>query len=162
MIKWLIPALVLSALSLFGGSVRIYNDSPYHLSARIIAADGSDQGSLSLAPQQQGLWQSSSGGNSAWSLTPYTVILTCKNGKQFGVINGVQQGATVTANSAIGPLFCEKDKKESSSSKGEEDGQSPTYNPNQVPFDPYPNQQGNTPGSADPHSSPGDPIWGPP
>ena len=141
--KFAVLAFVFSSVLLFGGSVRIYNDSPYQLSAKILAADGSHQGSLSLAPQQQTLWQDSSGGNSTWSLTPYTVILTCNNGKSFGTITGVSQGATVSTSTAQGPRFCEKNKDEDQQGqsstgkqpKQQQQGQTP-YNPNQEPFNP--------------------------
>ena len=183
--KFAVLAFIFSSVLLFGGSIRIYNDSPYKLTAKILAADGSHQGSLSLAPQQQTIWQDSSGGNSTWSLTPYTVILTCNNGKSFGTITGISQGATVSASIAQGPRFCEKNKDEeqqgqSSTGKKQQQEQTPfnpnqePFNPNQTPFDPAPNQ-GNPSqkdskgasnpdplGPADTHSSPGDPIWGPP
>ena len=193
--KFAILAFIFSSVLLFGGSVRIFNDSPYQLTADILAADGSHQGSLTLAPQQQAQWQDYSGTNSTWSQTPYTVILTCKNGKQFGTVNGVQQGGTVSVMSANGPRFCEKDKndqQQGQSSTGKQQAQQQQqqtpfnpnqepfnpnqepFNPNQTPFDPAPNQGspsqkdsqgGASPdplGPADPHSSPGDPIWGPP
>jgi hypothetical protein len=165
---------------LFGGSVRIFNDSIYQLTANILAADGSHQGSLSLAPQQQAQWQDFSGDNSTWSQTPYTIVLICKNGKTFGTITGVGQGGTVSVLSARGPLVCEKDKKdEQKNNKGSmsvpsqqqpfNPNQEP-FNPNQMPFDATPGQgqsdqqgqEGNSIGPTDPHSAPGDPIWGPP
>ena len=162
--------------------MRIFNDSIYQLTANILAADGSHQGSLSLAPQQQAQWQDFSGGNSTWSQTPYTIIFICKNGKTFGTITGVGQGGTVSVLSARGPLVCEKDKKDQQQSDKESMGvptdQQPfnpnqePFNPNQTPFDATPGQKqsgqqgqqqgGNSLGPADPHSAPGDPIWGPP
>jgi len=155
------------ATVLYGGSLRIFNDSPFTLKADILAADGSHRGSISVAPQHQAQWADNTGGNTTWSQTPYTVILTCKNGKQFGVINGVQQGGTVSAMSAQGPLFCEQDKK---TQQNEGMSKSP-LSPSQTPFDPNqtPNnaqEQGegasNFFGPADPQSAPTDPIWGPP
>ena len=181
-------ACIFSSVLLFGGSVRIFNDSPYELKADILAADGSHQASLTLAPQQPALWQDYSGGNSTWSQTPYTVILTCKNGKQFGTISGIGQGGTVSVMTANGPRFCDKDKKDqhdSGKSSGSEQQSQMPFNPNQEPFNPNQtpynpnqtpfeqgqqnpnNQQGGSGaqdplGPADPHSAPGDPIWGPP
>ncbi len=142
--------LLLFALStLSAASVRIMNDSPYLLHAEILAADGTSKGKLSIAPQQQSIWQDSYSGNTVWSQTPYTVVLTCKNGKVFGVISGIQQGATVTALSATGDLFCEPDKKG-------QDGQDATTPP-PPQREPPPKEW-----PADPSQSPGDPIWGPP
>lgn len=136
------------------------NDSPYTLYAEIVAADGSHKGKLTIAPQQQGNWQDNFSGNSSWSQTPYTVVLTCKNGKQFGVISGVQQGATITTLSATGNLFCEKDKKKDKKAapppSAEKEFQE-QFNPSQ--------DQSQSPGSAgpaDPSGSFGDPNWGPP
>lgn len=149
-IGFLFFLLTLSTLS--AASVRIMNDSPYPLHAEILAADGTSKGKLTLAPQQQSSWQDSYTGNAVWSQTPYTVVLTCKSGKVFGVIGGIQQGATVTALSAKGNLFCEPDKNE-----GQNGQQQPTPTP--------PTQQQNPPQTqspADPSQSPGDPIWGPP
>ncbi|WP_194848473.1 hypothetical protein [Candidatus Neptunochlamydia vexilliferae] len=142
-----ITILFLVALStLSAASVRIMNDSPYLLHAEVLSADGNSKGKLTIAPQQQSTWQDSYSGNNVWSQTPYTVILTCKNGKVFGVIGGIQQGATVTALSATGDLFCEPDKKQT------QDGQ-------QAPPE-QPSPQ--APQPADPSRTPGDPIWGPP
>lgn len=151
--KFVVLAFVFSSVLLFGGSIRIFNDSPYQLTADILAADGSHQGSLTLAPQQQAQWQDFSGGNSTWSQTPYTVILTCKNGKQFGTINGVQQGGTISVMSVNGPRFCEKDKND------QQQGQSSTVKQSQKD-----SQDGTTPNhlDPDPHGSISDPIWGPP
>ncbi len=182
--KFAVLAFVFSSVFLFGGSLRIFNDSPYQLTANILAADGSHQGSLTLAPQQQAQWQDFSGGNSIWSQTPYTVILTCKNGKQFGTINGVQQGGTVSVMSANGPRFCEKNKNDQQQGQSstrkpqsqQQQGQIPfnpnqePFNPNQTPFDSTSEQgkqsqndlQGDPLDPADPHNSPTDPIWGPP
>ena len=109
--KFIFAFLLFGITTLFAGSVRIMNDSPFPLNAEIIASDGSHKGKLSIAPQQQMTWQDSSSGATVWSQTPYTVIFTCKNGKQFGVLSGVQQGATVTALSSSGDRYCEPPKK---------------------------------------------------
>ena len=151
-----LPFLLLLG-TLTAGSLRIMNDSPYTLYAEILAADGSPKGKLTLAPQQQGNWQDNFSGNSVWSQTPYTVVLTCKNGKQFGVISGVQQGATVTALSATGDLFCEKDKKHDKKAAPPPSEEKQF----QEQFNSSPNQS-QSPGSADPSGSFSDPNWGPP
>src|SRR5690606_6501675 len=138
--------------TLFAGSVRIMNDSPYPLSAEILAADGTSQGRLALNPQQQLTWQSTSSGNSVLSQTPYTVIFTCKTGKQFGVITGVQQGATVNALSASGDRYCEPVKDQS-----QDNHSSKKSAPSQAWEDTR-----WSPGSADSQSSSNDSDWGPP
>lgn len=140
----LIPLLCISSL-FYGASVRIYNDSAYPLRADILSADGKHKGSLTLVPQQQALWQDNYGGNTTWSETPYTIILTCKNGKQFGTISNVEQGGTVSVMSARGPLYCEQDQnqqqgqqgsKENQSGKDQQNQQQPPFDPNQQPYNP--------------------------
>ena len=134
------------------------NDSPFPLHAEIIAADGSRKGKISIAPQQQITWQDSSSGANVWSQTPYTIIFTCKDGKQFGVLSGIQQGATVTALSSSGDRYCQPPKKK-------DDKQNSRSKEQTTPFTPSSPFEGQPPGSvgpADPSQSPGDPIWGPP
>lgn len=150
--RYLFAFLLFGNATIFAGSVRIMNDSPFPLNAEIIASDGSRKGKLSIAPQQQMTWQDSSSGAAVWSQTPYTVIFTCKNGKQFGVLSGVQQGGTVTALSSSGDRYCEPPKKEDQQQNSNKQDQNALFTPNA----PLENA------SPDPSSSPGDSIWGPP
>lgn len=155
----LVVFFLLLTIPLLGGTVRIMNDSPFPLHAEVISADGQSKGKLSLNPQQQLTWtDSSSSGTNVWSQTPYTVIFTCKNGKQFGVSSGIQQGGLVLALSSSGDRFCEPDKK-----KDDKSAKSSNRN---TPFDeetsPFQNDPPGSVGPADPHDAPGDPIWGPP
>ncbi|QVL57815.1 MAG: hypothetical protein KFB93_01690 [Simkaniaceae bacterium] len=152
-------ALALTAIStLFGGSVRIFNDSPYLLKAEVIASDGGSKGKMSINPQQQITWQDSSSGTNVWSQTPYTVIFTCKDGKQFGVLSGVQQGATVTALSSSGDRYCQPDKKKDDKSNSQNQQQTSPF----TPTNPFEDQAPGSVGPPDPSQAPGDPIWGPP
>lgn len=157
--KFIFAFLLFGITTLFAGSVRIMNDSPFPLNAEIIASDGSHKGKLSIAPQQQMTWQDSSSGAAVWSQTPYTVIFTCKNGKQFGVLSGVQQGATVTALSSSGDRYCEppKKKEDQQQNSKKQDQNSPF-----TPTNPFENEPPGSVGPADPSGSHGDPIWGPP
>ena len=59
--KVLLFAFIFSTTLLFGGSVRIFNDSSYELKAVIMSADGKTQGSMTIPPQQQSQWQERSG-----------------------------------------------------------------------------------------------------
>ena len=161
--------LLLVSGALFGGSVRIFNDSPYPLSAEILAANGASKGKVSIAPQQQSNWNDNATGNSVWSETPYTIVLTCKNGKQFGVISGVQQGGTVTALSAKGNLFCEADDEQQQTQHPARRPRHSQQQPPQQQFSPQTPldspQGSSSPGSAGPADttgSPTDPNWGPP
>lgn len=159
--KVFLVSCLMITVPLLGGTVRIMNDSPFPLKAEIISADGQRKGKLSLNPQQQLTWQDSAGsGTNVWSQTPYTVIFTCKDGKQFGVSSGIQQGGLVTALNSSGDRYCqpEKKKEDGKSQKGPQQQNTP-FNPNTSPF------QSDPPGSvgpADPSGAPGDPIWGPP
>ena len=83
------------------------NDSPYPLEAEVIANDGSHKGTVFLNPQGQATWEEAESATPIFSQTPYTIIFRCKSGKQFGVLNHVQQGATVTALSSNGDRYCE-------------------------------------------------------
>lgn len=98
--------------SLFAGSVTVYNDSPFPLTATIISADGQTKGTVTVEPQHQSTWQEPSQGTPVWSETPYTVIFTCKTGKQFGVVSNIGQGSLVTAMQSSGNLYCEPEKKD--------------------------------------------------
>lgn len=149
----------LSASALFGGSVRIMNDSPFPLQAEVVSADGQSRGKLSLRPQQMLTWQDSSSGTNVWSQTPYTIIFTCKDGKQFGVSSGVQQGATVMAMNSSGERYCQVDKKQKGQQEKNETQQNAPFN---LPSSPFENDSPGSVGPADPSGSPGDPIWGPP
>lgn len=95
----------------FGGSITVYNDSPFPLNATILAADGTKKANVHVMPQHTGTWNDPSPPNAVFSQTPYTVVFTCKNGKQFGVYSGASQGSWVTAMSAQGERFCEPEKK---------------------------------------------------
>lgn len=161
--------LLMFGVTLFAGSVRIVNDSPYPLTAEILSANGASRGKVSIAPQQQGNWNDNASGNSVWSETPYTIVLTCKNGKQFGIIHGVQQGGTVTALSATGNLFCESDNDQQQQTQHPAKQPKQPQQPQQQQFSPttpLDSPQGSsTPGAvgpADTTGSPSDPDWGPP
>lgn len=78
---------------------------------------------------------------------------------QFGVLSGVQQGATVTALSSSGDRYCEppKKKEDQQQNSKKQDQNSPF-----TPTNPFENEPPGSVGPADPSGSPGDPIWGPP
>ena len=90
-------------------SINIYNDSPFTLYGEILTADGSSKGNLLLAPLNLTMWHEELG-NATWSQTPFTIIFTCKNGTQYGVLANVQTGATVSALASDGKRYCKKDK----------------------------------------------------
>ncbi|MEM7175575.1 MAG: hypothetical protein AAF443_06595 [Chlamydiota bacterium] len=102
---------VLFATELFSAAVTIFNDSPFPLKAEIVAADGTKKGSVQVTPQQTVTWQDPETGYAVWSQTPYTVIFTCRDGKQFGIYTDVSPGATITALTSSGDRYCQPEKK---------------------------------------------------
>lgn len=106
--------LCLASATCFCGSLGIYNDSPFPLTATILSADGQVKGSLTVNPYEQSSWQDPSPANQSWSQTPYSVIFKCKSGKVFGTFYGANQGAWVSASQVQGPRICEVNKKNQS------------------------------------------------
>ena len=109
--KRLIVLLALS-LSAWAASITIVNDSPYTLTAVITAANGDAVGKVTISSQHQVQWQTYNLKGSRFSETPYTVVFSCENGDQFGVVSYVQPGAYVSARSAVGNQTCRPPKKE--------------------------------------------------
>lgn len=133
--------------SLFAGSVNMINDTSFPLNAIVFAADGSKKGTITIPPQGSATWQDTSGGNYTWSQTPYRVTLICtKTGKQYGVIDGVQQAATIRASMATGNRDCTPDKKDQNNQQAQHHSQQNNQQSGQQQMQ----QQG------------GDPDWGPP
>ncbi len=116
--------LFLSCSSLFAGSVRLINDSPYKLRAVIRGNDGTFLGEMLLNPEHASTWNDSNGqigyfgkGNvyqeqSTRSQTPYTVLWYCIDGADYSVCDMVSTGATVTAQSCLGARQCKPAKKQ--------------------------------------------------
>ncbi len=99
------------------GTLTIYNDSPYPLSATITSADGKVLQTLQVMPQHQATWEASSNSNYTFSQTPYTVTFNCKSGRLFGVYSYANQGAYVTAMQSEGDRYCKPRGSGQSSSK---------------------------------------------
>jgi len=97
---------------LFGASVAVNNDSAFPLHAQIIAATGDVLGAISVPPQQQMSWLNSSLESGNNPMVPYTVILYCLEGTEFGIINTVSNGETVFASQAQGRKVCKPQTKE--------------------------------------------------
>ena len=128
----LLSSCICSMSTGFAASVVVYNDSPFPLTAEIYSADGKKMGDVAVLPQHQSSWQDPSPANTNYSQTPYTVILNCKSGGQYGIVSGVNSGAWVTASQAQGDRFCK-------TPKGQQQGQSPTEGQGQN--QPAPGQQ---------------------
>lgn len=116
--------LFLSCSSLFAGSVRLINDSPYKLRAVIRGNDGTFLGEMVVNPEHATAWNDSLGqvgyfgkGNvyqeqSTRSQTPYTVLWYCIDGADYSVCDMVATGSTVTAQSCLGARQCKPAKKQ--------------------------------------------------
>jgi hypothetical protein len=116
-LKVLLASLILSC-SLYCGTVRLYNDSPYTLRVIVRGNDGSYLGELVLPPQNFSTWSDSSRGAGVFgkgnpysmgpsmSQLPYTVMWYCMDGGDFSVCTNVFTGATVTAQTCEGTRIC--------------------------------------------------------
>ncbi|MGL4347839.1 MAG: hypothetical protein ACRCSV_00035 [Chlamydiales bacterium] len=92
----------------------LYNDSPYVLNASILSADGAQLDSVLMQPRQRRTWYRQAVINSNTSMTPFTVVWTCRNGADFGVSYQVNAGGVATPLSSTGPRYCKPEKKNSS------------------------------------------------
>jgi hypothetical protein len=95
------------------GSILLYNDSPFILTATIQASDGTYLGQFSIQPnQQQNFTQNLNPtgydhpGKPDISLTPYTVIWQCPSEGFYSMCTNVSPGALVKANECPGYRFC--------------------------------------------------------
>lgn len=118
--------LVLPFLAIAGtndGTILLYNDSPYILTATIQASDGTYLGQFTIQPgQQRNFTQNlfttpyTHPGTPDISLTPYTVIWQCSSEEFYSVCNWIGPGALVRANDCQGMRACKPKKKEQSES----------------------------------------------
>lgn len=93
-------ALLLLPFSLFAGSVRVINDSPFPLWVVLLGADGSELSNFFMKPQEIHQWQQDSdvfSSSNYKTLTPYTAIFRCNDGTEFGIWPNIQQAATISA-----------------------------------------------------------------
>ena len=110
-ILWMMCTLPL--LSLHSATVRLINDSPFSLSALILAATGEVMGRSSLEPLAQFSWENSQVDTSKNSLSPFTVVFHCAtDGGLYGTVNNVTTGSMVQASSASGARYCAPKKPE--------------------------------------------------
>lgn len=95
------------------GSLFLYNDSPFILTAIVQASDGTYLGQFTVQPgQQKNFTQNlfaapyAHPGTPQISLTPYTVIWQCPSKGFYSMCTAVSPGALVTASDCPGPHFC--------------------------------------------------------
>ena len=110
-------------------SVYLYNDTPFVLTAKVIAANGVNVGEKALQPQQLSYLEDQLGSsdpvntqqqhfqNYKDSLTPYTVFWYCKEGALYSTCEDQASGATVMASVCSGSKYCKPPKPESQESE---------------------------------------------
>ncbi len=102
---------------LFGGvdtgTILLYNDSPFILTATIQASDGTYLGEVSIQPNQQKNFTTNLSptlythpGSPDVSLTPYTVIWQCPSEGYYSMCTKVAPGSLIRANDCEGYRFC--------------------------------------------------------
>ncbi|MES2274353.1 MAG: hypothetical protein V4487_09210 [Chlamydiota bacterium] len=95
------------------GSILLYNDSPFILTATVQASDGSYLGQFSVQPGQQRNFTTNlsptqyvHAGTPNISLTPYTVIWQCPSEGYYSTCTNVSPGSYVKASLGDGSHFC--------------------------------------------------------
>lgn len=100
------------------GSLLLYNDSPFILTAVVQASDGTYLGQFNVQPGQQKnvtqnlfTTQIKRPGTPQVSLTPYTVVWQCASEGYYSVCSYVSPGALVKASDCPGPHYCQPKQK---------------------------------------------------
>ena len=89
-------ALILFATIAHAGSVRLYNDTSFPLTAEVLSADGKTLGKKEVNEHQTVTWEGGWSGSTTGSETPYTVRWFCKvGGKAYSLCSNVGTGAMV-------------------------------------------------------------------
>jgi hypothetical protein len=113
--RWIL--CLLAPLAIFAdvdtGSILLYNDSPFILTATIQASNGTFLGEFSIQPNQQQNFttnlsptQYSHPGRPDVSLTPYIVTWQCPSEGFYSMCTKVSPGSMVKANDCPGYRFC--------------------------------------------------------
>jgi hypothetical protein len=115
MLKWLI-FLSLPLCAIAGtndGTILLYNNSIYILTATIQAADGTYLGQFTIQPGQQSTFTQNLSPTSYThpgapnvSLTPYTVTWQCSSEDPYSVCSNVGPGSLIRANDCYGLQIC--------------------------------------------------------
>jgi hypothetical protein len=114
MFRWMIlfvPFAIFAGVDT--GSILLYNDSPFILTATIQASDGTFLGEFSIQPNQQKNFttnlsptQYNHPGRPDVSLTPYMVIWQCPSEGFYSMCTKVSPGSMIRANDCPGFQFC--------------------------------------------------------
>ena len=113
---FLIPAALFAGVD--SGTVLLYNDSPFILTASVQASDGTFLGQFTIQPGQQKNFttnlsptQLKRPGTPEVSLTPYTVIWQCPSEGFYSACTAVSPGSLIKASQCPGNYFCKPKKK---------------------------------------------------
>ncbi len=100
------------------GTLLLYNDSPFILTAIVQAADGTYLGQFNVQPGQQKnvtqnlfTTQIKRPGAPEVSLTPYTIIWQCASEGFYGACSYASPGSLVKASDCPGPHYCKPKEK---------------------------------------------------
>jgi hypothetical protein len=111
------PCFVLAGTN--QGSILLYNNSVYILTATIQASDGTYLGQFTIQPGQQSTFtqtlsptQYTHPGAPNVSLTPYTVTWQCSSEDYYSVCSNVGPGSLIRANDCYGLQICKPKPKE--------------------------------------------------
>lgn len=118
--KILASAFMICLFVLMQGHASLYlqNDSPFKLKAIVMGANGQNLGEKVLMPQETAYFEDSLGGsnpvgqqmtpegNSANSVTPYTVLWYCMEGTSYAHCQNVAAGAYVSPSTCEGNQYC--------------------------------------------------------
>lgn len=114
---WILPAALFARVD--SGSILLYNDSPFILTAIVQAADGTYLGQFTVQPgQQKNVTQNLfptpilRPGTPDVSLTPYTVVWQCASEGYYASCIGVSPGSLVRASDCPGAHFCKPKQKD--------------------------------------------------
>ncbi len=117
-----------SLFCLYGDSVTLLNDSPFELTATVLAADGTFLGQEVFHPGDQINWDTQHTStqldipmDSSVSVTPYTVVWKCNYKGFYSMCMNVPAGGFVSANNCEGPHYCEPKPKPQKKNGEEED-----------------------------------------
>ena len=104
--------LFLAGFSLLeGGTVRLYNDTPYKLRAVIRANDNTFLGEMVISAMNTSTWTDGFNGlpgslGAIRSQTPYRVLWYCLDGSSFSTCNMVVTGNSIAASNCEGARQC--------------------------------------------------------
>ena len=112
-------------------AVKLFNDTPFELTALVQSANGKVVAQKNFAPNEQSVWSTdqvstewTSVYDASSSYTPYTVIWRCSYEGYYSVCSDVASGAMVTANSCPGAKYCKpKPKKDKNDQTGDSKNQ---------------------------------------